>query len=89
MFYLLCLKHRKPGKISQSDWFFEFTARVNGFWGKEKGQYVPNIFLIIGTKGKKQKCHQIQKKSNYLSVRDSLSALVSEEARQSLVCPFV
>ena len=35
-------------------------------WGEEKGHYVPNIFLIIGKEGKKQKCQQIQNKANYL-----------------------
>ena len=42
--------------------------------GKEKGHYVPNIFLIIGKKGKKQKCQQIQKKAKSLSGGDRLSA---------------
>ena len=43
-------------------------------WGKEKGHYVPNIFLIIGKKGKKQKCQKYKKKAKYLSGGDSLSA---------------
>ena len=42
--------------------------------GKEKGHYVPDVFLVIGKKGKKQKCQQIQKKTKYLSIRESLSA---------------
>ena len=41
---------------------------------KEKGHYIPYIFLIIGKKGKKQKCQQIQKKAKYLSSGDSLCA---------------
>ena len=41
--------------------------------GREKGHYVPNIFLVIGKKGKKEKCQQIQKKAKYLSIRESLS----------------
>ena len=35
-------------------------------------------YLVIGKKGKKQKCQQIQKKAKYLSVRESLSAGVTD-----------
>ena len=55
--------------------------------GVEKGHYVPNIFLVIGSDliihirskllertEKSKKCQQIQKKAKYLSVTESLSA---------------